>query len=142
MSQADVDVVREQFAATNARDFSRAMEIYDDEVVLSVAEGWGLGSGTFEGKAAVGEWFGDWFRQFADDYRFEIIETRDLGEGGVLLIAEHSGSGRTSGVPIASESGYLYRVRDGRIVRVELFPEPAQALEAAGLPEWSKGETG
>ena len=117
------------------------MEIYADDVVLTVAESWGLGSGTFEGKEAVGEWFGDWFRQFADDYHFEFKETRDLGGGGVLLVAEHGGSGRASGAPIGAESGYIYRVREGKIDRVRLFPSPAEAREAASLPEWSDQQT-
>jgi ketosteroid isomerase-like protein len=141
VSQGPVDLVREQFAATNARDFRRAMEIYADDVVLVVSESWGLGSGIYEGKDAVGEWFGDWFRQFADDYHFKITEARDLGGGGVFLVAEHGGAGRTSGAPIGSESGYLYRVTDGRIDRAKLFPTPAEAREAASLPEWSEPET-
>jgi ketosteroid isomerase-like protein len=37
VSQADVDVVRAQFAATNERDFPRAMGFYADDVVLVVA---------------------------------------------------------------------------------------------------------
>jgi ketosteroid isomerase-like protein len=136
-----VDVVREQFAATNARDFERAMELYADDVVLVVAPGWGITAGTYSGKAAVGEWFGDWFRQFAADYHFEITETRDLGGGGLFMTAEHSGTGRTSGAPIGAESGYLYRVADGKINRVGLFPSPDEAREAASLPEWSESKT-
>jgi ketosteroid isomerase-like protein len=141
MSQADVDVVLAQFAATNERDFPRAMDIYADDVVLVVAPEWGITAGRHEGKAAVGEWFGDWFRQFADDYRFQIIEARDLGGGVVFLDAKHGGSGRASGVAIGSESGYLYRVMDGKITQVQLFATPADALEAASLPEWSEPET-
>jgi ketosteroid isomerase-like protein len=141
VSQDPVDLVREQFAATNARDFQRAMEIYADDVVLVVSESWGLGSGTYEGKEAVGEWFGDWFRQFAHDYHFDIKEARGLGAGVVFLVAEHGGTGRTSGAPIGAESGYLYRVAEGKIDRVALFPSPAEASEAASLPEWSEDET-
>jgi ketosteroid isomerase-like protein len=136
-----VEVVREQFAATNARDFARAMEIYADDVVLVVSGSWGLGSGTYEGKAAVGRWFGDWFQQFADDYHFEFTETRDLGDGGVLIAAAHTGTGRASGAPIEAQSGYLYRVRDAKVNRVELFATPAEAREAASLPEWSNPKT-
>jgi ketosteroid isomerase-like protein len=140
VSQEPVDVVREQFRATNERDFRRAMDIYADEVVLVVSEGW-FPSGTFEGKTAVGEWFGDWFRQFAPGYRFEITEARDLGDGVVFLSAEHGGAGRASGVPVGDKSAYLYRVVDGRITRVHLFVTPGEALEAASLPGWSKAET-
>jgi len=137
-----VEVIREQYAATNERDFRRAMELYADDVVLVVSESWGLGSGTYEGKAAVGEWFGDWFRQFANDYRFEILETRDLGRGGVFMVAKHGGTGRTSGAPIGGESGYLYRVADGKIHRLEFFRSPAEARDAASMPEWSDPGTG
>ena len=139
---SNVDVVRAQSEATNERDFARAMDIYADDVVLVIGEGWGITAGRFEGKTAVGEWFGDWFRQFADDYRFEIIEARELGGGVVFLDAKHGGSGRASGVEIGSESGYLYRVVDGKITQVQLFTSPAEALEGASLPEWSDPRTG
>lgn len=134
-------MVRDQFAATNERDFDRAMDIYADDVVLVVGPGWGITAGTYEGKAVVGEWFGDWFRQFADDYRFEITEARDLGGGGVLLIAAHGGHGRASGVAVARESGYIYRVVGGKIVRVQMFRTPEEAHEAASRPEWSDAKT-
>jgi ketosteroid isomerase-like protein len=138
---SNVDVVREQFEATNARDFARAMDFYADDVVLVIGEGWGITAGRFEGKTAVGEWFGDWFRQFADDYRFEIVEARELGGGVVFLDAKHGGSGRASGVTIGSESGYLYRVANGKITQVQPFSTPAEALEGASLPEWSDPQT-
>jgi ketosteroid isomerase-like protein len=142
VSQDPVEVIREQYAATNDRDFERAMDVYADDVVLVVGEGWGITSGRFEGKAAVGEWFGDWFRQFAPGYHFEIVELREFRGGVVFLDAKHGGSGRASGVTIGSESGYLYRVVNGKIVQVQLFSTPAEALEAASLPEWSGSENG
>jgi ketosteroid isomerase-like protein len=141
VSEEDIAVVREQFEAVNRRDFPSAMDAYADDVVLVVAEGWGITAGTYEGKEAVGEWFGDWFRQFADDYRFDIMEARDLGGGRLFLVAEHTGTGRSSGAPIESVSGYLYRVRDGKIVRAHIFETPAEALAGAELPEWSNPQT-
>ncbi len=133
-------MVRDQFAATNERDFPRAMSHYADDVVLVIEEGF-LNSGVFEGKDAVGEWFGDWFRAFGTDYRFEITEARDLGGGLVFLHARYGGSGRASGVEVHDESDYLYRVEGGKITRVQLFPMREDALEAASMPEWSEGET-
>jgi hypothetical protein len=88
-----------------------------------------------------GEWFGDWFRQFAPGYHFEITEARDIGGGGVFLVARHGGSGRASGAEVGGESGYLYRVAENKIDRVALFATPAEALEAASLPEWSGTKT-
>ena len=93
MPQDPVEVLREQFRATNDRDFERAMTYYADDVVLVVEEGF-LSTGAFEGKEAVGEWFGDWFRAFASDYRFTIDEIRELEPGLVFLIATYGGTGR------------------------------------------------
>jgi ketosteroid isomerase-like protein len=132
MSQENVEVVRDQFAATNERDFPRAMSHYAEDVVLVV--GAFLKPGTFKGRQAVGEWFADWFRAFEADYHFDIDEAQDLGDA-VFLFATCFGHGRTSGVEVHGQTGFLYRLRGGKIVRVELYSSRAEALEAAGLSE-------
>jgi ketosteroid isomerase-like protein len=132
MSQENVDIVLAQFAATNKRDFERAMTFYAEDVVLVVQPDAFLQGGTFEGRDAVGGWFGDWFRTFERGYRFEIDETREFGHGVVFLAATHRGRGRASGVEVGGQTGYLYTVRNGKIVRVELYRSAAEAREAAG----------
>jgi ketosteroid isomerase-like protein len=132
-----LDVLREQFAATNERDFTRAMTYYADDVVLVVQEGF-LHTGTFEGKEAVGEWYGDWFRAFGTDYSFEIEEIRELEPGLVFMTASYGGSGRASGVEVRDRRSYLYRVEDGEITRIQFFLTAEDAIEAASLPEWSE----
>ena len=126
----DVEIVRDQFAAVNERDFPRAMDHYAEDVELVVDPGAFLEGGTFRGRDAVGDWFGNWFATFEPSYRFDIDEAREIGEV-VLLIASHRGRGRTSGVEVARQTGYHYRLRDGKIMRVEIFASPAKALEAA-----------
>jgi ketosteroid isomerase-like protein len=134
MSQADVDVVLDQFAAVNERDFGRAMSYYAEDVELFVHPDAFLESGTIRGREQVGEWFGNWFRTFEHGYRFDIEEARDLGDA-VLLVASHHGYGRASGAEVHGQTGYLYRVRDGKVVRAELYPGGAEALEASGWRE-------
>jgi ketosteroid isomerase-like protein len=140
LSEDPAEVVREQFAATNERDFEGAMSFYAEDVVLVVEDGF-LNTGTFEGKEAVGEWFGDWFRAFGTDYHFQIVDLRDLGGGLVFLVATYGGSGRTSGVVVRDQRAYLYLVEAGKITRLQLFLTADAALEAASLPEWSDPKT-
>ena len=140
MSQADVDVVLDQFAATNERDFGRVMESYADDVVLLVKGGF-LNTGTFKGKEAVGDWFGDWFRTFGE-YHFDIEEARELDDGPIFVVASHRARGRASGAEFPStEIAYLYRVQGRKVTRVQLFETRDDALEAASLPEWSAEQT-
>lgn len=140
MSEADIEVVREQFEAVNRRDFQRAMDLYAEDVVL-VVPAHRQNPGVYEGKEAVGEWFGDWFRAFGADYRFEITDARDLGDGLVFLFAEHGGKGRLSGAEVRGQDAYLYRVDEGEVARVGFFATRDDAFEAASLPEWSEAKT-
>jgi ketosteroid isomerase-like protein len=129
MSQENVEVVLDQFAATNERDFPRAMSHYAEDVELVVHSDAFLEAGTVRGRDAVGQWFANWFKTFEPGYHFDIEEARDFGDV-VLLNASHHGRGRTSGIEVHGETGYLYTLRDGKNVRGELFQTPAQALEA------------
>ena len=108
---------------------NRAMGLYADEVVLVIHDSFLFETGTFEGKEAVGRWFGDFFASF-EDYRFEIDELRKIGDV-FFMHANHGGSGRLSGAEVHAETFYLYDVRDGEIVRAELFGTREDALKAA-----------
>jgi ketosteroid isomerase-like protein len=130
VSQESVEVVRDQFAAVNERDFPRAMSHYAEDVELVVDRAAFLTGGTFKGREAVGRWFGDWFATFEPGYHFDIDEVRDLG-GVVFLSATHRGRGRSSGAEVRGQTGYLYTVRDRKVVRVEIHSSPAAARRVA-----------
>ena len=134
MSQADIEILRDQYEAVNERDWKRAMSHYAEDVVLSVPPGeTGLNAfepGTVEGKEAVGAWFGDWFGTFERDYRFVIEEIEDLG-GVIFMRASHGGHGRLSGAAVHGENAYLYRLREGKIVWLGFYGTREEALAAA-----------
>ncbi len=135
MSGDNVRVVVKQFEDTNAREFRAVMEAYADDVTLTFHGEAGLLRQAASGRAAVGEWFGDWFRQFGPDYRFHIDEARGVDDR-VFLIATHSGRGRGSGVPVRETWAYRYTVREGRVSGVELWgghDARDTALAAAGV---------
>ena len=130
MSETDIQVVRDQFQAVNETDWGLAMDLYAEDVVLVVHPSFGFETGTFEGKQAVGDWFGHWFRAFEPGFRFEIDEAREVGDV-VLLHAQMSGVGRSSGVPVQNDLAYLYEVRGGKITRAQIFKAREEALAAA-----------
>ena len=133
MSRENVEIVRDQFAATNQGDFERVMRAWADDIVLVVPADTVAG-GEFKGRDAVGRWFGQWFGSFAPGYLFEMEEARAVGDA-VLVVAEHDARGRASGAAAQMRVAYLYWVLDEEIVRIEVFPDRAGALEAVGLSE-------
>ncbi len=90
MSGTNVEVVCDQFAATNERDFRRAMSHYAEEVELVVHRDAFLAGGTFNGRHAVGQWFADWFTTFEPGYHFDIEETLDFALSSIPAAPKHS----------------------------------------------------
>jgi ketosteroid isomerase-like protein len=125
-------VVRRHIEATNRRDFAAAVAAYDEDVELVVTDGIFLESGTYRGRDAVGRWFGEWFRSFAPGYQMEIFDPVEADDR-VVVGLRHRGQGRTSGIEVESSWANAYWLRDGKIVRLELHPACAEALDAAGL---------
>ena len=136
MSEENVEVVVRQFEATNARDFTAVMDAWTEDVTLVLHVQIASPSDVATGKAAVGEWFGDWFRQFGRDYRFDIEDAEGAGDR-VFVVATHHGQGRRSGATVELRNIYVYTVRDGRVSRVEVWAveDRDAARKAAGLPE-------
>jgi ketosteroid isomerase-like protein len=134
MSQEKVEIVREYFETVNDGDFAQAMRYYADDVELVVPAEAFLETGAFNGKDAVGQWFGNWFRAFQRGYQFELDEIRGVGDA-VFVVARHHGRGKASGAEVRWTLAYLFRVENGQIDKIELFPDRRSALEAAGLSE-------
>jgi ketosteroid isomerase-like protein len=132
MSQENLEVVRDQYAATNERDFKRVMSHYAEDVEL-VVYFQDIRAGTFKGRDATGRWFGDWLSSFDREARFDLKELTELEDGSVLVVADHHARGRASGAEVHGTVVWLYRLREGKIIRVEGYPSRDDALEAAGL---------
>jgi ketosteroid isomerase-like protein len=123
-----ITVVRRQFEAVNRGDAAAALEALSEDVDLLVSSSF-LDSGTYRGVEGVSGWFLNWFASFEPGYRFELGEVTELG-AAVVVVAEHHGSGRSSGIPIEGRTFNAYWVRDGKIVRIELHTTAEDARAA------------
>jgi ketosteroid isomerase-like protein len=63
-----------------------------------------------------------------------LTEYRDLGDR-VIAFGHINARGRESGLEIDSPTGWVFTVRNGRVVKAEGFLNRADTLEAAGLKE-------
>ena len=74
-------------------------------------------------------WVGTW-----TDYSIEVERVIDAGDR-VVVIHEERGTGKRSGLKMATRVGAVITVRGGQITRTVVYSDPAEALEAAGLSE-------
>jgi len=130
MSEENVEIVRRLFRRWEQGDYASA-EWADPEIEFVINT---PGSGTARGIEAMRDSWREFLRAW-DGFHGISQKVIDAGDQ-VLVLNEFGGRGHGSGVPISGMRGAALFTFDGsRVVRLALFPDWDQALEAAGLSE-------
>jgi ketosteroid isomerase-like protein len=130
MSQENVETVRRFHDALNAREVQTIDDLLDPEVVW-VTNAAGPDKRTFRGHAGFRQ-LQRLFEDTLDNVRLDAVEFVDAGDH-VVTCGYMRARGASSGAEIETGRGWLWSLRDGRIVRHQTFPERSDAIEAAGL---------
>jgi ketosteroid isomerase-like protein len=130
MSQEDVEMVRDFFAAYNARDIEAVDRLLaPDAEVTTLSARAGLAARWERGETRR------YFEQLDEAWTDLRVEIEDYQESGdrVVAVGIMRGIGKTSNVEIARSFGTVVVVSNSRLVRVDSYSDPREALEAAGL---------
>jgi ketosteroid isomerase-like protein len=131
MAQENVELVRRMYEAFHGGDAEGALTCFDPDVVIDASRrvDGATGRGRQELAAIIAAWLGAW-----EEWREEIEEIRDHGDE-VYVVATQAGRGKGSGVEIKTRYAVVYEIRGALINRMTLYVDPAEGLEAVGLPE-------
>jgi uncharacterized protein len=132
MSQQNVEIVRQVYAAWDRDDREPALALFADDVVWTPARE-DPDPEPHRGREGVRRFWRQWEELF-DNIRIhaeELIEVDDR----VVSRLHVTGSGQGSGVDVDQRVYQVIELRGGAIVRVDEFYNRAEALEAAGLAE-------
>ena len=132
MSQENVEVVRRAVAAVNRRDLDAYLACCTDDVQLSTP----LTdvTGVYEGPDGIRRFFAD-VGDTGPDFHLTIERVEPIGQDRVLTFMRLTATGRASGIPQDARTGNVYDLAGGKIERIRIFVDRAEALEAAGLRE-------
>jgi ketosteroid isomerase-like protein len=131
MSQENVEIVRRAFAAFERGNFW-IPEIFDPSiriVWLPVAGGEVETVGLDDMGRTVKDWLQPW--EQATNVAERFIDAGDQ----VVVISEWRARGKASGVFTKWRYGAVWTLRDGKVISIVSYTDPAEALEAVGLSE-------
>jgi ketosteroid isomerase-like protein len=131
MSRDDVDTLRSIIEAINQGGPDAGLDFFDPEIEFHEDPKFPEAE-VYRGRDAVMHYFREFGASFKS-YRFEIEELRDAGDDKVIAIVREHASGKASGLEVHRRSGWVATLRDGKVLRLEIYLDPADALEAAGL---------
>jgi ketosteroid isomerase-like protein len=130
MSKENVEIVKRLYGAWQRDGFGVVNELMDADIewvnpVYAVEPGVRRGHDGFAAAArAVLNVYGD--------YRVSPVSFHDVGDR-VAVRARVTSRSLGNDLPIDTERGYVFDIRDGKVVRWAWFNDPVEALEAVGL---------
>jgi ketosteroid isomerase-like protein len=130
MSRENVEIVRRYVEAFNQGGPEAVRDLCDPDVEYCEDPKFPEAR-VYRGVDAVMRQFHEFGAAF-EDYRFELEDLLLAGEKVVVIVQEHA-VGQASGAKIDRRTGWIGTLRAGKILRLEIFLEPEDALEAAGL---------
>jgi ketosteroid isomerase-like protein len=129
MSQEALDIVRQSAERWNAGDFEGMFELYSEDMVVVTGEHWPEANVTMEGKDAFRETTEDWLSVWKE-IELETDHVEAYGER-VVARGHWRLTARVSGVAGTMPIHMVLTVRDGKIARLEYYPDHERAVAAA-----------
>jgi ketosteroid isomerase-like protein len=134
MSEENVEIVRTAMEAFMRQDWKRAAELIDPNVEMR-----GTVGGLEEGRVARGlpeilDSFEASDLEAWEERRLEPQRFLHIDDLVVVMLHEYR-RGRGSGLEVETDTAVVFTVREGRVVSIQGYIDPAAALEAAGLPD-------
>ena|SRR5436190_2256530 len=136
MSQENVEVVRRVYDAVSRRDSVTPFEIYAEDIVWDISNSRRAAlyaRPIYHGHEGVREAWREGLLAFGE-IDFEVDGVIDAGDQVLAVIRERQ-VGRASGAPVEATHLAVWTFADGKVVRLQVFDDRQQALEAVGLSE-------
>ena len=132
-AESDAELITRMLREWNRADVDALLELFDAEVEVRPALSTFLASTVYRGHEGIRAWYAEtnepWAELQAEPERFI-----DAGERTVVIIALHA---RVPGgrVDVGARIAHVVTIRDGKIVRLDGYDEPDDAVAAAGLSQ-------
>jgi uncharacterized protein len=133
MSAENINALRPIYAEWSRGNFRPRFEVYDPEMEWGWTEDFPGLAGVYREDAEISERLREWLSPW-DHWRVEAEEYL-THEDYVVVLARYRGRGKGSGVEVDKEGAHVWRLRDGKVIRLEIFADRRKALESVGLPE-------
>jgi ketosteroid isomerase-like protein len=128
----DIERIRRGYAAWNSGDPEAALEFIHEDVEIRPVLGDVVAADVFHGHDGFRRWYGTVHASF-DDFRAEVEDVRDAGDGRYLILLHFQGRGTASGADVTLEGAHVMTLVDGLATRIDGYQDRGDALTAVGL---------
>jgi ketosteroid isomerase-like protein len=123
----DIEVVKATFAAFAARDLEAVMALADPEIELTAVTGEHAGrTDPYRGYDGMRQYF----RDVASVWEELRLTPREFRAAGDVILVTGKVSARSRSRTVTGSTGWIWRVRDGKVTYVRVYASAADAVAA------------
>jgi ketosteroid isomerase-like protein len=126
VSQENVEIMRRSFDAFTRGEVSEVIDAIDENAVIRPIIG-----PEWHGPQGFLDMLADWVEGF-DELTITPEEFFDAGDDVVVRVRQE-GRGSSTGVPVQVNFWFVHSLKDGKMIRLEMFEDREPAFAAAGL---------
>jgi ketosteroid isomerase-like protein len=123
----DIEVVKAMFAAFAARDLETVLTLADADIEFTAVTGEHAGrTDPYRGHEGLRAYF----RDVAEVWEELRLTPREFRPAGDLVLVTGKVSARSRGRTVTGSTGWIWRVRDGKVVYGKVYASAADAIAA------------
>jgi uncharacterized protein len=130
---SNADLVKPIYDEWGRGNWRPRFEMYDPHMEWGWSDEFPDLGGVFEDTRDPNPRLRSWLTGW-EGWRAEAEEYLEFGDQ-VVVLASYHGRGKGSGVEIHQQGAHVFKLRDGKIVRMEIFASRERALESVGSAE-------
>ena len=134
MSRENVEIVRRAYEAFSRAGLDALLEYVHPDAEYDMSAAIGPYAGMYYGRAAIRNLLADYFETW-EYVRMKPEDFIEVGDDHVVVLLRIHLRGKGSGVEVEARTTNVWTMRDGKAVRVAVYNDKAEALEAVGVSE-------
>jgi ketosteroid isomerase-like protein len=129
VSKENLEIVKRGFEGFNSQGVEGILPFIDPDFEATTPPDLASEPDTYRGPDGVRRWF-DSFFEVMDEIRWDAREFHEAGDRVVVEFTLRA-RGKTTGLAFGQDAVMVWTLRDGKAVRVDLYPTLDEAMAAA-----------
>jgi ketosteroid isomerase-like protein len=130
VSKENLETVQQGFEAFNEKGVEGIIPMIDPDFVAVTPPDLASEPDTYRGADGIRRWF-DSFYEVMDEIRWDGHRFHEAGDRVIVEFTLRA-RGKTTGLDFGQEAVMVWQLRDGKALRVDLYPTLDEAMAATG----------
>ena len=136
MAPGNADLIRPIYEEFSRGNFRLSFDVYHPHMEWGWSDEFPGLAGVYDDRRDPNPRLHSWLSAW-EDWRVEVDDYLEIGDH-VVVLASYRGRGKGSGVEIRQHGAHVFRLRDGKVVRLEIFADREKAIASVRAAESEK----